>query len=179
MAPANNQKARKKSRKERVISYRTLPKQSGGGLERSAVSSARSGVQNVGVLVGQTRPAGQESFAIMDNPMLFLDLSSARLQCGQFGFVLEKIAGGAGVSAKGRFGTPGSLGPAIRLASTNIADILRVCCYALFDDCSNELRSRRNRDNLLSRLLTSSVIWDAPRVRRALSSSGASFDFAP
>ena len=111
--------------------------------------------------------------------MVFLDLSSARLQCGQFGFVLEKIAGGAGVSAKGRFGTPGSLGPAIRLASTNIADILRVCCYALFDDCSNELRSRRNRDNLLSRLLTSSVIWDAPRVRRALSSSGASFDFAP
>ena len=53
--PANNQKARKKSRKERVISYRTLPKQSGGGLERSAVSSAKSGVQNVGVLAGQTK----------------------------------------------------------------------------------------------------------------------------
>ena len=104
----------------------------------------------------------------MDNPTLFLDLSSARLQCGQFGFVLEKIAGGAGVSAKGRFGTRGSLGPAIRLASTNIADILRVCCYALFDDCSNELRSRRNRDNLLSRSLTSSVIWDAPPVWRVL-----------
>ena len=72
------------------------------------------------------------------------------------------------LAAKGRFGTRGSLGPAIRLASTNIADILRVCCYALFDDCSNELRSRRNRDNLLSRSLTSSVIWDAPPVRRVL-----------
>ena len=62
------------------------------------------------------------------------------------------------LAAKGRFGTRGSLGPAIRLASTNIADILRVCFYALFDDCSNELRSRRNRANVSSRLLTSSVI---------------------
>ena len=43
-----------------------------------------------------------------------------------------------------------------------------LCRYALFDDCSNELRSRRNRDNLLSRSLTSSVIWDAPPVWRAL-----------
>ena len=115
MAPANNQKARKKSRKERVISYRTLPKQSGGGLERSAVSSAKSGVRNVGVLVGQTKTGRPRIIRYIDNSTLFLDLSSARLQCGQFGFVLEKIAGGVGVSAKGRFGTRGSLGPAIRL----------------------------------------------------------------
>ena len=95
MAPANNQKARKKSRKERVISYRAFPKQSGGGLERSAVSSAKSGARNVGVLVGQTKTGRPRIIRYYGHPTLFLDLSSARLQCGQFGFVLEKIAGGA------------------------------------------------------------------------------------
>jgi hypothetical protein len=73
------------------------------------------------------RTVGQESFAIMDNPV-FLDLPWARLQCGQFGFVLEKqrVAGGAGVSTKGVSRLEVLPVPAIRLASTNISDILDV-----------------------------------------------------